>query len=101
MKFSGNTQTVLMKKTRLTVIKLEILNRSEKRQSLSFIPDSLARCLNDMNYLTFVEIFPTFIDVLKTRVEALKTVKIQKEKSLNQNLFPHFKSHFRAIKLTL
>ena len=80
-KFSCNTQTVLMKKTRLTVIKLEILNRSEKRQSLSFIPDSLARCLNDLNYLTFVEIFSTFMDVFKTWVEALKTSKIQKVKT--------------------
>ena len=80
-KFSCNTQTVLMKKTRLTVIKLEILNRSEKRQSLSFIPDSLARCLSDLNYFTFVEIFPTFMDVFKTWVEALQTTKIRKEKT--------------------
>ena len=81
LKLSSHTQTVLMKKTRLTEIKLEILNRSEKRQSLSFIPDSLARCLSDLNYAAFVEIFRTFMDVFRTWVEALQTMKIHKEKT--------------------
>ena len=89
---------ILAKKAKLTGIKLKILNRAEKSQSLSNMPILIAGSLEGMSFNFFLEILPTFTDVLSTWVEGVQK-KQNRKKRTKFYATPRIK-HFDIEKLT-
>lgn len=71
-KISTDEALILSKMSKLVEIKLQILNRTEKSQSLSNIPELISKCLETLNFASFLEISNTFRDVLWTWSEAVQ-----------------------------
>ena len=74
-KTSTDEALILSKMSKLVEIKLQILNRTEKSQSLSNIPELISKCLETVNFLSFLEISNTLRDVLWTWSEAMQKSK--------------------------
>ena len=72
---------ILEKKAKIIEIKLKILHRTEKGQSLSNIPALIGRSLEGINFNFFLEIMPTFMEVIICWVECVK--KRQQRKKRN------------------
>ena len=77
--FEADEKLVIMTKSKLTEIKLQILNRSEKKMSLSNIPNSIAHCLIDVNFIIFRKVLGTLMDILTTWIHAFKNLHYKSE----------------------
>ena len=72
---------IVGKKAKLTEIKLKILYRTEKSQSLSNMPLSLAKFLEGLSFHYFLELLPTFNDVMRSWVKGIQQKQMRKQKN--------------------
>ena len=66
---------ILATKAKLVEIKLQVLNKAEKFQSLSNIPELMVKPLIDIDYGTFLEIFSTLLDVFWTWIDSVRKIR--------------------------
>ena len=61
-------------KLRLTEIKLKILNKTHKGESLQDIPDLIARSISKISYATLKEILPTLMEVIWSWINSVRVL---------------------------
>ena len=69
---------VFATKLRLTEIKLKILNKTEKRESLRDIPDLIARAISKISYTTFKQILRTLMEVIWSWINSVRLLQQQR-----------------------
>ena len=68
------SKQVFSKIAKLTDIKLQILHRTEKAQSLTNMPSMLGKALEGVSFDSFLELLPTFVDVLHSWISGIQKI---------------------------